>query len=83
MLKNYYVDVWASFRQLRSLSLPAYNSGYAVRFGSPKPLRASHTRRTLSEIRLGRRATRLEYIKTLKTDGLMKHENTSHRRYTS
>ena len=26
------------------------NSGYAVRYRSPKPLRASHTRETLSEI---------------------------------
>ena len=53
MLKNYYVDVWASLRQLRSLSLPAYNSGYAVRLHSPNPfatLRASHPRQTLSAI---------------------------------
>ena len=26
------------------------NSGYAVRYRSPKPLRASHTRKTLSEM---------------------------------
>ena len=52
MLKNYYIDVWASLRQLRSLSLPAYNSGYAVRSAYPNPYGLRVSAGTLLEILL-------------------------------
>ena len=40
----------AVLRTLPSLMLRSLNSRYAVRYRLPKPLRASHTRKTLSAI---------------------------------
>jgi len=41
-----------TLRHYHGLPFGSPNSGYAVRYRSPKPLRTLHTRETLSEIAL-------------------------------